>query len=48
MASIVGRIRPDESIANGLKYIVLGHNLIRGAAGSSILNAELLFSLSYL
>ena len=45
MSSVVGRIRSDESVANGLKYIVHGHNLVRGAAGSSILNAELLFKL---
>jgi aspartate-semialdehyde dehydrogenase len=25
----------------GLKFVVLGHNTVRGAAGASILNAEL-------
>ncbi|MEM0302908.1 MAG: aspartate-semialdehyde dehydrogenase [Archaeoglobaceae archaeon] len=39
MSVVVGRIRKD---AWGIKYIVLGHNTIRGAAGASILNAELL------
>ncbi|CAN5849289.1 aspartate-semialdehyde dehydrogenase [soil metagenome] len=39
MASVVGRIRPCPIL--GVKYVVLGHNTIRGAAGSSILNAEL-------
>lgn len=39
MASIVGRIRPCPIM--GIKYVLLGHNTIRGAAGASILNAEL-------
>lgn len=39
MSVVVGRIRKD---AWGIKYLVLGHNTIRGAAGASILNAELL------
>jgi len=36
MSVSVGRIRP------GIRYIALGHNTIRGAAGASILNAELM------
>jgi len=36
MAVSVGRIR------EGIRYIVTGHNTIRGAAGASVLNAELL------
>jgi aspartate-semialdehyde dehydrogenase len=40
MASLVGRVRPSELM--GWKFIVLGHNTIRGAAGAAILNAELL------
>jgi aspartate-semialdehyde dehydrogenase len=39
MASIVGRVR--ECPLLGLKFVVLGHNTVRGAAGASILNAEL-------
>jgi len=39
MASIVGRVR--ECPLLGTKFVVLGHNTIRGAAGASILNAEL-------
>jgi aspartate-semialdehyde dehydrogenase len=39
MASVVGRIR--ECPILGVKYVLLGHNTIRGAAGASILNAEL-------
>jgi len=40
MSVSVGRIRKDEAL-HGLKYVVLGHNLMRGGAGCSILNAEL-------
>lgn len=40
MASIVGRVRPCNIF--DIRYVVLGHNTIRGAAGASILNAEML------
>ena len=40
MSVVVGRVRSDPVL--GYKYVVLGHNTIRGAAGASILNAELL------
>ena len=40
MAVVVGRVRPCAIL--GHKFIVLGHNTIRGAAGASLLNAELL------
>jgi aspartate-semialdehyde dehydrogenase len=40
MATLVGRIRPCSIL--DYKFTVLGHNTIRGAAGASILNAELL------
>ncbi|MDP9363361.1 MAG: aspartate-semialdehyde dehydrogenase [Chloroflexota bacterium] len=39
MASVVGRVRPCPLL--GTKFVVLGHNTVRGAAGASILNAEL-------
>jgi aspartate-semialdehyde dehydrogenase len=39
MASVVGRVR--ECPIFDVKFVVLGHNTIRGAAGASILNAEL-------
>ncbi|HUG56086.1 MAG TPA: aspartate-semialdehyde dehydrogenase [Candidatus Limnocylindrales bacterium] len=42
MASVVGRVREDSVL--GVKFVVLGHNTIRGAAGASVLNAELLAS----
>jgi aspartate-semialdehyde dehydrogenase len=40
MASIIGRLRKCNIL--DYKFTVLGHNLIRGAAGGTILNAELL------
>jgi aspartate-semialdehyde dehydrogenase len=40
MASVVGRVREDPVL--GVKFVVLGHNTVRGAAGASLLNAELL------
>ena len=42
MASIVGRVRACALF--DIKFVVLGHNTIRGAAGASILNAELLLA----
>ena len=39
MATVIGRVRPCPVL--GVKYVLLGHNTIRGAAGASILNAEL-------
>ncbi len=39
MATTVGRVRPDPIL--DYKMVLLGHNTIRGAAGASILNAEL-------
>ncbi|MGH7491969.1 MAG: aspartate-semialdehyde dehydrogenase [bacterium] len=40
MATLVGRIRPCSIL--DYRMVILGHNTIRGAAGASILNAELL------
>jgi aspartate-semialdehyde dehydrogenase len=40
MATTVGRVRADPVL--GTKFVLLGHNTIRGAAGASVLNAELL------
>jgi aspartate-semialdehyde dehydrogenase len=40
MSTVVGRVRPDPLF--DLKLVVLSHNTIRGAAGASIYNAELL------
>jgi aspartate-semialdehyde dehydrogenase len=46
MATVVGRLRPDPLF--DYKFIVLGHNTIRGAAGGSLLNAELIVAQGYL
>jgi aspartate-semialdehyde dehydrogenase len=40
MTTVVGRLRCDPIL--DLKFVVLSHNTIRGAAGGSIYNAELL------
>ena len=46
MALVVGRVR--ECSVLDYKFVVLSHNTIRGAAGASILNAELLNAKGYL
>ena len=40
MTTVVGRVRADPLFH--VKFVVLSHNTIRGAAGGAILNAELL------
>ena len=45
MATVVGRLRSDPLLH--VKFLALGHNTIRGAAGGSLLNAELLVSQGY-
>ena len=40
MQVTVGRVRPDPILH--LRLVALGHNTVRGAAGGSVLNAELL------
>ena len=46
MATTIGRLRLDPIL--DYKFVLLGHNTIRGAAGASILNAELALALGYL
>lgn len=46
MSSVVGRVR--ECSVFDIKFVVLGHNTIRGAAGASILNAEMLLADGYM
>lgn len=41
MSIVIGKLREEKVLKNGIKFLVLGHNTIRGAAGGSILNAEL-------
>ena len=42
MTVSVGRIRPCRLL--GTKFVALGHNTVRGAAGAAILNAELMLA----
>jgi aspartate-semialdehyde dehydrogenase len=42
MAAFVGRLRPCPVL--DWKFIALGHNTVRGAAGAAVLNAELMHS----
>jgi aspartate-semialdehyde dehydrogenase len=46
MSTVVGRLRDCPSI-DGFQFLALAHNTIRGAAGCSILNAELLVKEGY-
>jgi aspartate-semialdehyde dehydrogenase len=46
MSVTVGRIMPDNVF--DYRFVALGHNTIRGAAGAAILNAELLVAKGYL
>ncbi len=46
MAVTVGRLGPDTVF--DYRFVALGHNTIRGAAGAAILNAELLVARGYL
>jgi aspartate-semialdehyde dehydrogenase len=46
MTTVVGRVRPDPLL--DIRMVVLSHNTIRGAAGGSLYNAELLVRLGYL
>lgn len=41
MAVFVGRLRPCPVL--DFKFVALGHNTIRGAAGAAVLNAELMY-----
>lgn len=42
MSTVVGRVRAEPLFGDcGVKYITLAHNTLRGAAGGSLLNAEL-------
>jgi aspartate-semialdehyde dehydrogenase len=42
MACFIGRLR--ECPVMGYKFVALGHNTVRGAAGAAVLNAELMVS----
>jgi aspartate-semialdehyde dehydrogenase len=46
MAVVVGRIR--RCLVFDIRFVLLSHNLVRGAAGGAILNAELLAHAGYI
>jgi aspartate-semialdehyde dehydrogenase len=46
MSVVVGRIREDPVLT--IKYLCLGHNTIRGAAGAGLLSAELAAKKGYI
>lgn len=48
MSVVVGRIRVDPVFGNGIKYVLVGHNTIRGAAGNAVLSAELAVKEGYI
>lgn len=46
MATLVRRLRACSVL--DYKFVLLGHNTIRGAAGGTLLNAELLYAKGFL
>ena len=46
MAVFLGRLRPCPVLQH--KFVALGHNTVRGAAGAAVLNAELMQALGLL
>jgi aspartate-semialdehyde dehydrogenase len=42
MTTVIGRVRSDSLLH--IRYVVLSHNTIKGAAGGSLQNAELLLA----
>lgn len=46
MSVVIGRVRPDPAMT--VKYTCVGHNTIRGAAGTAILTAELALAKGYI
>jgi aspartate-semialdehyde dehydrogenase len=46
MTVFLGRLRPCPAL--DYKFVAVGHNTVRGAAGAAVLNAELMYSEGYL
>ncbi|MCS6802800.1 MAG: aspartate-semialdehyde dehydrogenase [Chloroflexota bacterium] len=42
MTTVVGRLRADPALENGVKYVLVSHNTKMGAARGAVLTAELL------
>jgi aspartate-semialdehyde dehydrogenase len=41
MTTVIGRIRKDTAVENGIKYILFSHNEKMGSAKGAVLLAEL-------
>jgi aspartate-semialdehyde dehydrogenase len=48
MTTSVGRIRPDNALENGIKYMLVSHNTKMGAAKGAVLTAEYLAATNYI
>ncbi len=48
MATVVGRVRKDSVLENGIKYLLVSHNTKMGAAKGAVLVAELLIRDGYI
>ena len=48
MATVVGRIRKDDVLENGIKYLLVSHNTQMGAARGAVLTAETLIQAGYI
>lgn len=48
MATTVGRIRKDNVLKNGIKYVLVSHNTKMGAAKGAVFIAEQLFNTKYI
>jgi aspartate-semialdehyde dehydrogenase len=48
MATVVGRVRRDNVLKNGVKYVLVSHNTKMGAAKGAVLVAELLIREGYI
>ena len=46
MSTFVGRLRTCPAL--DWKFVAMGHNTVRGAAGAAVLNAELMYSEGFL
>lgn len=48
MTTVVGRIREDAALENGIKYVLMSHNTKMGASKGCVLTAEMLIEQGYI
>lgn len=48
MSTVVGRVREDNALPNGIKYVLVSHNTKMGAAKGCVLTAEMLAEQGYI